>query len=71
MSTWLQSDRGADQRAPDPGRSFQMPSLGTARHAVSRLLKDYGMFLVLLLLCGYYSWATLSKLSALRKFGQR
>ena len=58
MSTWLQSDRGADQRAPDPGRSFQMPSRGTARHAVSRLLKDYGMFLVLLLLCGYYSWVT-------------
>jgi ribose transport system permease protein len=29
--------------------------------SLQRLFADYGMLLVLLLLCGYYSWATLSE----------
>src|SRR6266850_1134016 len=29
------------------------------RRGISRLLSDYGMGLVLLLLCVYYSWATI------------
>lgn len=58
MSPWTQSECGAAPRAPDPDPGLPTASRGSARHTISLLLSDYGMFLVLLLLCGYYSWVT-------------